>query len=325
MALEDGGRVDFTRLRQERRRASVRRHGCRRDSTPWSSVGSANVRYASGARQLWRSGAFPFAPVCVVVREHRDRSISCRSWDEGIPPEIGHEDLYGHVLEPGPPARRACGASPGWPTAHRVGPTPSPPSSARCSATVVPEAELADVSAALARARAHQDARRDRLHRRGGCRWPRPGSGRPRGGAASRGSPNAQLLGVYDEASPASARPHRPARAWPSPRPAGARCASATWPATDRSATTSWWSCHRAPSTPATREGVARTRASGAHPAAGDAGAGRPMPPGPRRPVGRLPAGQHRRRPLPGVGVDRGARARGGPGPRHRPRRRSCR
>jgi len=52
----------------------------------------ANVRYASGARQLWRTGANPFAPLCVVVRA-TEKVHLLSSWDEGVPPEIGREDL----------------------------------------------------------------------------------------------------------------------------------------------------------------------------------------------------------------------------------------
>jgi len=47
----------------------------------------------SGARQLGRSGVLPFAPVAVVVRK-TGRVHLLSTWDEGVPPEIGRDDLY---------------------------------------------------------------------------------------------------------------------------------------------------------------------------------------------------------------------------------------
>ncbi len=55
--------------------------------------GVGNVRYVSGARQLGRAGVLPFAPVAVVVRE-TGRVHLLSTWDEGVPPEIGYDDLY---------------------------------------------------------------------------------------------------------------------------------------------------------------------------------------------------------------------------------------
>jgi Xaa-Pro dipeptidase len=68
MALEEGGRVDFTRLRQQRRQSLF----AAMDAAELDVLvlgRPANVRYASGARQLWRTGANPFAPMCIVVRQ----------------------------------------------------------------------------------------------------------------------------------------------------------------------------------------------------------------------------------------------------------------
>ena len=68
MGLEDDARVDFSRLRAERRAkvlAGLERHDL--DAAQYHGVG--NVRYVTGARQLGRSGVLPFAPVAVVVRK----------------------------------------------------------------------------------------------------------------------------------------------------------------------------------------------------------------------------------------------------------------
>ncbi|MDT5211554.1 MAG: hypothetical protein QOF67_3969 [Mycobacterium sp.] len=92
MGLEDDARVDFARLRAARRAkvfSSMESHDL--DALMLGGVG--DVRYVSGARQLGRSGVLPFAPVAVVVRETM-RVHLLSTWDEGIPPEIGREDLY---------------------------------------------------------------------------------------------------------------------------------------------------------------------------------------------------------------------------------------
>ena len=92
MGLEDDARVDFARLRQDRRDkvfAGMERHGL--DALMLGGVG--NVRYVSGARQLGRAGVLPFAPVAVAVRQTA-RVHLLSTWDEGVPPEIGCDDLY---------------------------------------------------------------------------------------------------------------------------------------------------------------------------------------------------------------------------------------
>src|SRR5277367_1374238 len=98
MALEEGGRVDFTRLRQDRRRALF----AAMDAAGLEVLvlgRPANAHYASGARQLWRTGAHPFAPLCVVIRA-TEKVHLLSSWDEGVPPEIPHEDLFGLFWNP---------------------------------------------------------------------------------------------------------------------------------------------------------------------------------------------------------------------------------
>jgi Xaa-Pro dipeptidase len=116
----------------------------------------ANVRYASGARQLWRTGANPFAPMCVVVRA-TEKVHLLSTWDEGVPPEIGREDLYGLFWDPG----HLIGALreiPGFVPAHRVGTDSLTPFFGRVLRDLVPEIELVDASPNLAAARAHKTA-----------------------------------------------------------------------------------------------------------------------------------------------------------------------
>ena len=59
----------------------------------------ANVRYVSGAPQLWVAGTRPFGPTCVVVRETGAIHL-LSTWDEGVPEDIPHENLYGISWNP---------------------------------------------------------------------------------------------------------------------------------------------------------------------------------------------------------------------------------
>lgn len=47
----------------------------------------ANVRYVTGAPQLWVAGTRPFGPTCVVVRETGAVHL-LSTWDEGVPDDI---------------------------------------------------------------------------------------------------------------------------------------------------------------------------------------------------------------------------------------------
>jgi Xaa-Pro dipeptidase len=151
MALEEGGRVDFTRLRQVRRRKLL--DAMDEAGLDVLVVGRpANVRYASGARQLWRTGANPFAPMCVVIRE-TERVHLLSSWDDGVPPEIGHDDLYGLFWNPAH-LIAALRNIPGFVRGRRVGTDSLTPFFGRVLHDLVPELELVDASPNLARARA---------------------------------------------------------------------------------------------------------------------------------------------------------------------------
>jgi Xaa-Pro dipeptidase len=153
MALEDGARVDFTRLRQERRRRvfeAAKSAGL--DALVLGRPG--NVRYATGARQLWRSGANPFAPMCVVIPE-TGRIHLLSTWDDGIPPEIGHDDLYGMFWNPAH-LIAALAAIPGLSGAHRVGTDSLTPFFAQVLADLVPNFELVDASGLMHGLRANK-------------------------------------------------------------------------------------------------------------------------------------------------------------------------
>src|SRR3954466_7901559 len=54
----------------------------------------ANARYVSGAPRLWTAGSRAFGPGCVAVRATGAVHL-LSTWDEGIPDDIPHENLYG--------------------------------------------------------------------------------------------------------------------------------------------------------------------------------------------------------------------------------------
>ncbi len=194
MALEDSARVDFARLRQERRRRLFEgMEAARLDAVVLGRSG--NVRYASGARQLWRSGTFPFAPVCVVVAA-TERVHLLSVWDEGIPPEIGHEDLYGMFWNPAN-LLAALGEIPGLVDAGRVGTDSLSPFFAQVLPTVVKKAELTDATALMGRARAIKTP--DEI----GCMTVAAGLAEAGLSALEQalapGVTERELLGVYDE------------------------------------------------------------------------------------------------------------------------------
>jgi Xaa-Pro dipeptidase len=147
--------VDFARLREDRRQRLLAAMDA--DGLDAVILGrSANVHYASGARQLWRAGTAPFAPIAVVVGETA-RVHLMSVWDEGVPPEIGHDDLYGLYWNPANIVR-ALQAIPGLASARRLGTDSMSPLFAQLLPVVTPNAELADASATLTRVRATKTA-----------------------------------------------------------------------------------------------------------------------------------------------------------------------
>jgi Xaa-Pro dipeptidase len=111
----------------------------------------ANVRYVSGAPQLWVAGSRPFGPTCVVVRETGAiHLLSTR--DEGVPDDIPHENLYGIAWNPMTTIavlRRIDGGA----TAKRGGTAALSPSFAELLPMAFPNAELVDGELAMRAAR----------------------------------------------------------------------------------------------------------------------------------------------------------------------------
>jgi Xaa-Pro dipeptidase len=111
----------------------------------------ANVRYVTGAPQLWVAGTRPFAPICVLVRATGEIHLNS-SWDEGIPDEIGHDHLYGLAWNPMTNIevlKHINGAA----GAKRVGTDAMSPSFAQLLPIAFPNAELVDGEVAMKAAR----------------------------------------------------------------------------------------------------------------------------------------------------------------------------
>jgi Xaa-Pro dipeptidase len=111
----------------------------------------ANVRYVSGTPQLWVAGTRPFSPTCVIVRETGAIHL-LSTWDEGVPDDIPHENLYGISWNPMNTIAnlaRIEGAS----TAKRVGTDALSPGFAQMLPTAFPNAELVDGELAMRAAR----------------------------------------------------------------------------------------------------------------------------------------------------------------------------
>ena len=111
----------------------------------------ANVRYVTGAPQLWVAGTRPFAPICVLVRATGEIHLNS-TWDEGIPEEIGHDHLYGLAWNPMTIIEVLKGID-GAATARRVGTDAMSPSFAQLLPVAFPSAELVDAEVAMKAAR----------------------------------------------------------------------------------------------------------------------------------------------------------------------------
>lgn len=111
----------------------------------------ANVRYVTGAPQLWVAGTRPFGPTCVLVRATGAIHL-LSTWDEGVPEDIPHENLYGISWNPMNTVaalQRIEGAA----TARRVGTDALSPVFARLLPTAFPGANLVDGELAMRAAR----------------------------------------------------------------------------------------------------------------------------------------------------------------------------
>ena len=111
----------------------------------------ANVRYVTGAPQLWVAGTRPFGPTCVLVRETGAIHL-LSTWDEGVPEDIPHENLYGISWNPMNTMSALQGID-GAATARRVGTDALSPVFAQLLPTAFPNAELVDGELAMRAAR----------------------------------------------------------------------------------------------------------------------------------------------------------------------------
>ena len=111
----------------------------------------ANIRYVTGAPQLWIAGTRPFGPMCVLVRGTGDIYLNSTD-DEGVPEEIGHDHLYGLAWNPMTlidVLKKIDGAE----GARRVGTDALTPTFAALLPEAFPNAELVDAEPAMRAAR----------------------------------------------------------------------------------------------------------------------------------------------------------------------------
>jgi len=111
----------------------------------------SNIRYVSGAQQLWVAGTRPFAPSCVLVRE-TGAIYLLSTWDEGIPEDIPHENLYGIAWNPMNTVENLK-KIPAAATARRVGSDALSPGFAELLPMAFPNAEFVDGEPAIRAAR----------------------------------------------------------------------------------------------------------------------------------------------------------------------------
>jgi len=143
--------IDFERLRAERRRRLLAAmDGAGLDALVLGR--EANARYAAGARRLWTSGTRPFGPGCVVVRATGAVHL-LSTWDDGIPPEVPHSDLFGLSWNPVTMLTTLAGR-PGVAQARRVGVDGMSPLFAQLLPMVLPGSDLVDASGLLRSVRA---------------------------------------------------------------------------------------------------------------------------------------------------------------------------
>lgn len=110
-----------------------------------------NARYVSGTPRLWTAGSRAFGPGCVLVRATGSVHL-LSTWDEGVPEEIPHENLYGisfNAMNFVKVLQKIEGAS----TARTVATDSMTGSSAHLLPRAFPSAELVDGEPLLDRAR----------------------------------------------------------------------------------------------------------------------------------------------------------------------------
>jgi Xaa-Pro aminopeptidase len=110
-----------------------------------------NARYVSGAPRLWTAGSRAFGPGCVLERT-TGAVYLLSTWDQGVPDEIPHDNLYGISFNAGTFLRALKNVSHAA-TARTVATDSLTGSSAKLLASAFPAAELVDAQPMLGRAR----------------------------------------------------------------------------------------------------------------------------------------------------------------------------
>ena len=113
-----------------------------------------NAGYACGIRRLWTAGTRPFGAGCVVVSSIR-RIYALSSWDDGVEPPMGFDDLYPLTWNPRIMAA-SMAAIDGLPGAGRIGVDELTPSFCRAAAHFAPEAEVVVADDLMAGVRRHK-------------------------------------------------------------------------------------------------------------------------------------------------------------------------
>jgi Xaa-Pro aminopeptidase len=98
------------------------------------------IAYATGVGKLWTAGTRPFSASCVLVAASRSVHL-LSTWDEGVPPDVPFEHLYGVTWNPAV-MERAIGAIPGFTDARRIGVDGLGVGFERMARRLVPGAEL---------------------------------------------------------------------------------------------------------------------------------------------------------------------------------------
>ena len=143
-----------------------------------------NARYVSGAPRLWTAGSRAFGPGCVLVRATGSVHL-LSTWDEGIPDDIPHENLYGISFNAGNFLKVLQGIE-GAATVRTVATDAMTPSAARLLPKAFPSAELIDGEPLLRRARRVKTSEEvDAI--RASVRIAERCAGRGGGGAGTRG------------------------------------------------------------------------------------------------------------------------------------------
>ncbi|MCH2171369.1 M24 family metallopeptidase [Myxococcota bacterium] len=145
--------IDLVALRQERLArclAEMKRTGVdvlllSRDS---------NATFAAGSRRLWYAGSRPFGPTCIVVRKTGAVHLMTVH-EDGIPPEIPRENLYGFAWGTST-FMASVMAVPGVDEAQRIGVDAMTPAYARLLKDALPQVEWVNGEELMIRARSEK-------------------------------------------------------------------------------------------------------------------------------------------------------------------------